>query len=116
MRISTWKEVTDEVNKVVVYGYYDGEEFPERVYIKYPNTTARVIEEDFPLTKPDYDECSDYYSTLDKFNEEKVGVVSDLETTGDVANRSIPELPVVIFEERDVQMWITKLQDIVGKV
>ncbi len=104
------------MNRVVVYGYYDGEEFPERVYIKYPNNTIGVIEEDFPITKPDYTECSDYYSTLDKFNEDKVGVVSDLETTGDVANRGEPELSVIIFEEQDIQMWINKLQSIVGKV
>ena len=74
MRISTWKEVTEEVDKVVVYGYYNGEEFPERVYIKYPNNTIGVIEEDFPITKPDYDECSDYYSTLDKFNDDNTHV------------------------------------------
>jgi hypothetical protein len=106
--ITTWKQLAEK-DHPVVYGIFDGEKFPETVYIKYPHNLS-LIEEPFPITSPDYNECGDYWTTLDKFNTEKIGVVSELETTGDVLNSVSYDTTVVIFDNIDIQKWIDKLQ------
>ena len=114
MKVVTWKEMF-EIKGTVVWSYYNEYEFPDKGYIQYNGDLKgdfkRLCTEDFPITIPDYGyECLDYHSTLDKFNNSKEGVVADLDTAGDIYEEEDSEIPIIIYDKKDIDQWINKLE------
>ena len=98
----------------VVWSYYIPEEkdIGDQVYIAYDIDSGRLCEESFPIAIPDYEDCFDIFSTLDKFSILKEGTVSTLETSGDVINREDDNQLVVVYNQEDIDNWVAKLQSL----
>ena len=93
-----------------VWSHFDSDYRPRVLYNV--GSLSRLCEEDFPITKPDYTDCHTHFDTLDKFEELKSGTVSTLETCGDLADRQDDDYKVVLFEKKDINLWIEKLQSL----
>ena len=112
MKVITWREMFN-IEGDVVWAYYNSEDFPSEVFIQYNHDGYhRVVEESFPLLLPDFEGCVDFYDTLEKFNIEKKGAVSELETTGDVYSREDEETLIIVYDKKDIDKWIDKLKSL----
>lgn len=111
MKVVTWKELF-EFKGDVVWAIYDEFDFPETVNVQYNSGIKRVCEEPFPILKPDYEDCTNYSLTLDKFNQVLIGKVSELETSSDTYDCYPEDMKVIIYDKEDVQSWINKLQSL----
>lgn len=116
MKVITWKEMF-EIKGDIVWGHYSEDNFPEQVYIQYNGNLdsgyKRVCDETFPILVPDYEDVrGDHFDLLDRFNETLSGEVSNLETSGDAYNCVDENMKVVVYDKKDIQNWIGKLQSL----
>tara|TARA_R110000851_G_scaffold328403_1_gene498878 strand:+ start:1197 stop:1550 length:354 start_codon:yes stop_codon:yes gene_type:complete len=112
MKIITWKELLSlKGTRVWSYAGRTLDGFGQ-AYVLYPNDFS-IVEEDFPILKPEYEDCLDFYSTMEKFADTKVGVVSDLETSGDVFSREDDDCKVVLYSKQDLMLWQDKLSELI---
>lgn len=114
MKVITRKEMF-KLKGDVVWGYYSEDSFPFDIYIQYNNSVSdghnRVCKEEFPITCPDYP-VGTYFEVLDRFNSTLEGTVSQLETSSDVYSREDEDTLVIIYDEKDINMWIDKLKSL----
>ena len=115
MKVITWKEMF-KIKGDIVWGHYSEDNFPEQVYIQYNGNLdagyKRVCDEEFPILKPDYEDCHSHFDTLDEFNKNLTGEVSTLETSGDLYTCYDENMKVVVYDKKDIQNWIDKLQSL----
>ena len=112
MKVITWKEMF-ELKGNVVWAYYNKEDFPSEVFIQYNSGNCKsVIDESYPLLLPDIKGCINYYETLDKFNKELTGTVSELSTSRDVYSSEDEDTLIIVYDKKDITKWINKLQSL----
>jgi hypothetical protein len=112
MKILKWSEVLKLKGDVVYLPLEDLEDGSDPPTIVYDMNQSRICSEHFPIVIPDYEDCFDYFSTIDKLKESGKGVVSDLETSGDVTNRYHLDKLIVVYDREDINQWILKLNSI----
>ena len=114
MKLITWKELF-EIKGDVVYSLVDEFEIVDGIIIQYTGEQTpcqRVVDEPFPITTPDYEGCMGWDSNMEMLFKMKEGVVSDLETSGDVIDCYNSDQCVVIYDKQDIDKWISKLQSL----
>ena len=113
MKIVKWGKVRESKGKddVLIYADYEGFGLVDsQVFLVYGGISGRVCYEIFPPTNTDALECFNRGLTTEEALL-KGTLVQDLETVSDFDDKKAESL-VVVYEKKDIEVWINKLQDI----
>lgn len=116
MKIITWRDLL-ELKGDIVWSYYYEYDFDTPVHINFGEVDKPVqslCEERFPITTPEVG-GRDLWDTSDIFSKVGSAPVSELETSGDITSSVVYDRKVIIYNQKDIDSWKSKLESLVIK-